>query len=204
MNPCFPVQKKVVKLNVYQISYKKSSWVKQPIGFWVAEMDGSYCWWLKSGDHQLRLVVEIPLFTTGFLHPTGGWPWDFSHHRPGELRGPGFVPWDTMKKTHPRWEFFVFHIFFGIFTPILGGNDPISREYFSNGLVQPPTSNPGWCFFLCIAHCEFPRITFTALKRGTRGNQANLYPKKKLTWQWKITINDRRYHCHVSFRECMF
>ena len=111
------------------------------------------------------------------------------------------IPW---KKTHPRWEFFVFHIFFGIFTPILGGNDPISREYFSNGLVQPPTSNPGWCFFLCIAHCEFPRITFTALKRGTRGNQANLYPQKKLTWQWKITIYDRRYHCHVSFRECMF
>ena len=122
MNPCFPVQKKVVKLNVYQISYKKSSWVKQPIGFWVAEMDGSYCWWLKSGDHQLRLVVEIPLFTTGFLHPTGGWPWDFSHHRPGELRGPGFCTMGYHEKKPILGGNFLSSIFFfGIFTPILGG-----------------------------------------------------------------------------------
>ena len=26
----------------------------------------------KSCDHQLRLVVEIPSFTTGFIHPNGG------------------------------------------------------------------------------------------------------------------------------------
>ena len=32
---------------------------------------GSYCWWLKSGFHQLRLVVELPLFTRGFIHV--GW-----------------------------------------------------------------------------------------------------------------------------------
>ncbi len=29
-----------------------------------------YCWWLKSGLHQLRLVVEIPLFTRDlYIHP---------------------------------------------------------------------------------------------------------------------------------------
>ena len=186
---------------------------------WSSQLDSGLQKWTAptvggwNPANQLRLVVEIPLFTTGFfciqpvvglgisaINTIGKW----LYHRPGELRGPGFVPWDTMKKTHPRWEFFVFHIFWGIFTPIFWGKWFNFPRIFLNGLVQPPTSNPGWCFSLCIAHCEFPRITFTALKRGTRGNQANLYPQKKLTWQWKITIYDRRYHCHVSFRECMF
>ena len=35
---------------------------------------------------------------------------------------------------------------FLIFTPICGGNDPIWRAYFLNGLVQPPPSN-SWCSF---------------------------------------------------------
>ena len=34
-----------------------------------------YCWWLKSGDHQLRLVV-YPVIYSLFYIP-GGWPWDF-------------------------------------------------------------------------------------------------------------------------------
>ena len=29
---------------------------------------GYFRWWLKSGDHQLRLVGEIPVFA-GFIHP---------------------------------------------------------------------------------------------------------------------------------------
>ena len=36
-------------------------------------VDGS----LKSGVHQLRLVVEIPLFLGFQHHPNGGWDWDF-------------------------------------------------------------------------------------------------------------------------------
>ena len=35
-----------------------------------------YCWWLKSGVHQLRLVV-YPIIYKGFIHPNGGWEWDF-------------------------------------------------------------------------------------------------------------------------------
>ena len=32
----------------------------------------------RNPANQLRLVVyRIPLFTTGFIHPNGGWPWDF-------------------------------------------------------------------------------------------------------------------------------
>ncbi len=29
----------------------------------------SYCWWLKSGDNQLRLVVQFPLFIGFQKHP---------------------------------------------------------------------------------------------------------------------------------------
>ena len=31
----------------------------------------TYCWWVPEirRFHQLRLVVDIPLFTTGFIHP---------------------------------------------------------------------------------------------------------------------------------------
>ena len=29
----------------------------------------SYCWWFRNLATQLRLAVEIPLFTTGFIHP---------------------------------------------------------------------------------------------------------------------------------------
>ena len=32
-----------------------------------------YCWWLKSGDHQLRLVVEIPLFTRFYASQVVVW-----------------------------------------------------------------------------------------------------------------------------------
>ena len=36
----------------------------------------------EDGDSEIRqkvegLVVEIPLFTRVFIHPNGGWPWDF-------------------------------------------------------------------------------------------------------------------------------
>ncbi len=32
-----------------------------------------------SGDHQLSLVVEIPLFTRVLAYIPGGWEWDFFH-----------------------------------------------------------------------------------------------------------------------------
>ena len=37
------------------------------------------CWWKKSGVHHLRLVVLLPLFTTGFLHPR--WLAGFPNHQ---------------------------------------------------------------------------------------------------------------------------
>ena len=53
-----------------------------------------------------------------------------------------------LRKNHPRklrWTLKLstgwwFEIFFFIFTPIPGGDDPFWRAYFSKGLVQPPTS----------------------------------------------------------------
>ena len=39
---------------------------------------GNYCWWLKSGDHQLMLVVEIPLFTRFYKSQVVQ---DFSHQQ---------------------------------------------------------------------------------------------------------------------------
>ena len=35
------------------------------------------------------------------------------------------------------------------FHPEIWGNDPISRAYFSDGLVQPPTSYI-WLIFYCL------------------------------------------------------
>ena len=35
----------------------------------------NYCWWLKSGDHQLRLVVYTFIYKV--LYIPGGWEWDF-------------------------------------------------------------------------------------------------------------------------------
>ena len=29
---------------------------------------GSYCWWFRNPANQLRLVVFLPLFATGFIH----------------------------------------------------------------------------------------------------------------------------------------
>ena len=60
-----------------------------------------HCWWLKSGVHQLSLVVEIPFFTTGFSyiprlsgmgylnHPTVSWMSVFLDHfgRTGDFGG---------------------------------------------------------------------------------------------------------------------
>ena len=52
-----------------------------------------YCWWLKSGDHQLRLVVSpiLPLFSAGFGTIPGGclgffpstesFPWNWASKR---------------------------------------------------------------------------------------------------------------------------
>ena len=37
------------------------------------------------------------------------------------------------------------------FHPDPWGNDPIWRSYFSNGLVQPPTRLPLFCFQTCLA-----------------------------------------------------
>ena len=61
-----------------------------------------------------------------------------------------FVPNDAWDESHvPRWSFQIYIYF--IFTPKMGGrggNDPIWRAYFSNGLVQPPTS---------VVFCEIQR-----------------------------------------------
>ena len=31
----------------------------------------------RNPANKLRMVIEIPLFMTGFIHSNGGWPWDF-------------------------------------------------------------------------------------------------------------------------------
>ena len=36
-------------------------------------MEWWYCWWLKSGDHRLRLVVGIPLFTRFYASQVVVW-----------------------------------------------------------------------------------------------------------------------------------
>ena len=46
---------------------------------------------------------------------------------------------------------------FGIFAPIPGGNDPIWRSYFSNGLVQPPTRH---FFYRPFIHLAVWRILY--------------------------------------------
>ena len=40
---------------------------------------------LKSGVHQLRLVVEIPLFTRFYLYIPGGWDLGFLNHQQYEM-----------------------------------------------------------------------------------------------------------------------
>ena len=48
---------------------------------------------------------------------------------------------------HQQYDWVVATQSFFIFTPKIGGNDPISRAYFSNGLAQPPTrgNSEGGC-----------------------------------------------------------
>ena len=47
-------------------------------GIWQAP----YCWWQPEIrlHNQLRLVVYSIVYR-GFIHPTGGWPWDFFHQQ---------------------------------------------------------------------------------------------------------------------------
>ena len=49
---------------------------------WEAWRGNLAVWGIVDGseirrEKQLSLVVEIPLCTMGFIHPNGGWPWDF-------------------------------------------------------------------------------------------------------------------------------
>ena len=64
----------------------------------------------------------------GFLVPSGV-------HQEGVESRFQFFPWEKNLQRLPSWWFQTFFIF----NPTWG-NDPIWRSYFSNGLVQPPTS----------------------------------------------------------------
>ena len=37
----------------------------------------SYCWWKESGKLTSWGKGSLSHYLQGFLHPTGGWPWDF-------------------------------------------------------------------------------------------------------------------------------
>ena len=80
-----------------------------------------------------------------------------------------------MYHTSTRWWFQIFLIF----TPKIGGNDPIWRAYFSNGL-KPPTSRVFGIqnlFFFPVRQCYFQDLMGSTFIQGAR----------------------RRYVCHGFF-----
>ena len=68
--------------------HKRESYIR----FW------HYCWWLKSGVHQLRSVVEIPWFTRFYTFQVV--VWDFFHQQ---------YHWITtlMSRRYPSWKLMV-------------------------------------------------------------------------------------------------
>ncbi len=76
-----------------------------------------YCWWFRSGKlHQLRLVVEIPLFIWGFY--TSQVVQDFSHQQyfPGtfswKFQGCISIFFGVLSPLFPSVNHRLFHIFF--------------------------------------------------------------------------------------------
>ena len=68
-----------------------------------------------------------------------------------------------------------------------------------------------WSFSMCthVTSHTAPRCFLHPVVHGQRLNTWEEIPSSKLTWQWKITIFDRRYmfeplffHCHVGFLGC--
>ena len=43
----------------------------------LGAVPSSYCWWLKSGGNAPVEVGSLSHYLQGFVHPKGGWEWDF-------------------------------------------------------------------------------------------------------------------------------
>ena len=82
---------------------------------------------------------------------------------------------------------------FFIFTPTLGVHDPIWREYFSHGLVQPPTR---YCIYFLhqLSNNKLPKLPKSEVQRASsRGTKHIQIKREKENHRLKHALNGDIY-----------